>query len=68
MASAANLVGALGPGVANALATSHGWRTGIQIPAMVALIASPLVYFTLWDKPANAGYQVEPNAGRAVYI
>ncbi|XP_067944937.1 glucose-6-phosphate exchanger SLC37A4-like [Watersipora subatra] len=64
LASAANLIGALGPGLANALANAQGWRLGIQIPALVALIASPVAYFTIWDTPAMAGYEVEFNNGK----
>ncbi|XP_067930185.1 glucose-6-phosphate exchanger SLC37A4-like [Watersipora subatra] len=57
LSSAVNVIATLGPGVANALAYAYGWRFAIQIPSIISILSSGVLYYCLWDRPSDVGYE-----------
>ena len=63
LSTASNLIGTVGPGIATALAVTYGWRSALQIPAALALLASAVIPFCCWDKPSDVGYEDQLTLG-----
>lgn len=53
----------MGPGIATGLAVSYGWRSAIQMPALLAIVAAAVVPFCCWDKPSDVGYEDQLTLG-----
>ena len=46
----------MGTPLATAWANKLGWRTAVQMPAVIGLVMSPMLFFINFDKPADVGY------------
>ena len=68
LSSATNVIGTLGPGVANALAYGYGWRLALQLPAILSLLAAAVGYFVLWDRPSDVGYEDQYSRGKTEFV
>ena len=63
ISSATHIVSAVGPGLASALSVNHNWKVAMQVPAIIAIGAAPVVMMTTWDKPSDVGYEDQLTLG-----
>ncbi|XP_067930198.1 glucose-6-phosphate exchanger SLC37A4-like [Watersipora subatra] len=52
-----NAIATVGPNLAAGLCVNYGWRVSVQIPALIALFASPIVGYVAVDRPSDVGYE-----------
>ena len=57
----------LGPSLALSFSVAHGWRTALQIPALLAIVLSACIPLITVDKPSDVGYEDQTTLG-SMYV